>query len=118
MKSIQTQFEDIIKHFTIEHWEVEPESSRFKAEIEFVDNTMLTVKDFIFQTGRKYAYHWQDSDGKLIARWDNAPHWKKIDTFPHHRHEGGAVFPSEEMHLEEVMKEISRRMKITKNQHN
>ena len=36
----------------------------------------------------KYRHHWQDSHGLLIKRWDNAPHYRAIDTFPHHLHDG------------------------------
>jgi len=36
----------------------------------------------------KYRHHWQDGNGVLIKRWDNAPHHPTIDTFPHHLHDG------------------------------
>jgi Family of unknown function (DUF6516) len=36
----------------------------------------------------KYRHHWQDNQGLLIKRWDNAPHYPDIDTFPHHLHNG------------------------------
>lgn len=36
----------------------------------------------------KYRHHWQASTGKLIKRWDNAPHHPEIDTFPDHLHDG------------------------------
>jgi hypothetical protein len=53
---------------------------------------------------RKYAYHWQDSNGKLITRWDNAPDWD-VATFPHHKHVGqdNVVEPSFERTLEQVL---------------
>jgi len=35
-------------------------------------------------TTTKYRYHWQTGSGKLIKRWDNAPHHPEIDTFPDH----------------------------------
>jgi len=35
----------------------------------------------------KYRHHWQDSNGALIKRWDNAPHYTGNETFPHHLHE-------------------------------
>jgi hypothetical protein len=38
----------------------------------------------------KYRHHWQDGNGVLIKRWDNAPHYPAIDTFPHHLHDGAA----------------------------
>lgn len=35
----------------------------------------------------KYRHHWQDGNGVLIKRWDNAPHHRAIETFPHHLHD-------------------------------
>ena len=36
----------------------------------------------------KYSFHWQNSDGGLIRRWDNAPHHPEIPSFPNHVHHG------------------------------
>ena len=36
----------------------------------------------------KYRHHWQDRDGLLLKRWDNAPHHPTVGTFPHHLHDG------------------------------
>ena len=36
----------------------------------------------------RYRHHWQDGNGVLIKRWDNAPHHPAIATFPHHLHDG------------------------------
>ena len=35
-----------------------------------------------------YRHHWQDRSGRLVKRWDNAPHHPEIETFPHHLHDG------------------------------
>jgi Family of unknown function (DUF6516) len=35
-----------------------------------------------------YRIHWQQGDGRLKRRWDNAPHHKEVPTFPHHVHVG------------------------------
>lgn len=45
----------------------------------------------------EYTFHWQDSKGKLIRRWDNANHHPEIENFPYHVHvnEVSKVFPSE-----------------------
>ena len=115
MKTVKEQYQDIIIRYITHQWDIEPESSRVKIEIEFVDNSILVVKDFIIQANRKYAYHWQDREGNLLVRWDNAPHWKKIDTFPHHRHEGDSVFSSNEMHLSEVMDHIAILLRENRN---
>ena len=54
----------------------------------------------------KYRFNLSDSKGKLIFRYDNAPHHKEISTHPHHKHLGTQVKPSEEIGLAEVISEI------------
>ena len=34
----------------------------------------------------KYSFHWQDGQGSLRRRWDNAPHHPAFDNAPHHLH--------------------------------
>lgn len=36
----------------------------------------------------KYSFHWQQQNGTLLKRWDNAPHHPEIATFPDHVHDG------------------------------
>src|SRR5262249_12456525 len=31
----------------------------------------------------KYRHHWQNRQGALIKRWDNAPHHPQVASFPH-----------------------------------
>jgi hypothetical protein len=52
-----------------------------------------------------YRIHWQQRDGQLKRRWDNAPHHKEVPTFPHHVHVGPAehIEPSEPMTLLKVL---------------
>ena len=50
-----------------------------------------------------YSYHLQDKDGKLVARWDNSPHYKNIETYPHHLHSGGRVRPSFKPSVDELI---------------
>jgi hypothetical protein len=53
--------------------------------------------EYVAETGgqittSKYSFHWQDADGNLVTRWDNAPHHKELLNAPFHLHEaGGAV---------------------------
>jgi hypothetical protein len=36
---------------------------------------------------QRYRYQWMDSTKtQLRKRWDNAPHFKEVNTFPHHVH--------------------------------
>lgn len=106
MKDILEKYKAIIKRHEIVAWDSEPTSYRFKSKLIFIDGSQLIVRDYFFPTGRKYSFHWQDKNGNLITRWDNAMHWMEIDTFPHHRHEMDGVFSSKEVTLEGVMSHI------------
>ena len=49
--------------------------------------------------------------GQLIIRWDNSPHWKNIKTFPHHKHEKNQILPSHRINIQDVIEEITKRLK-------
>lgn len=54
----------------------------------------------------KYRYQLQDADGMQIARWDNAPHHRDLETFPDHRHDASNMaHPSPPMNLQSVLAE-------------
>ncbi len=106
MKEILEKYKSIITKYEIVVWDSEPTSYRFKVKISFIDSSNLIVRDYLFSSGRKYSFHWQDKSGNLICRWDNAIHWKEIDTFPHHKHEKDGVFPSKEVTMEDVINHI------------
>jgi hypothetical protein len=57
-----------------------------------------------------YSFHWTDANGKLICRWDNAPHYPNLPQAPHHIHDGDQdnVLPSESMTIAEVLDEIAK----------
>lgn len=55
-------------------------------------------------THEKYSFHWQTPQGKLIKRWDNAPHHHELDTFPHHIHKGSEVEPHSPVNLFQILK--------------
>ena len=71
--------------------------------LELTDGSELHVFEFVNSSMRKidYSYHWQDKEQKLVTRWDNAPH---------HLHDGGAVKPSHEPTLAELLKKIGGSM--------
>lgn len=78
-----------------------------KLYIEFVDNTELYVREYNGEFERYYSFHWQNTDGELIVRWDNAPHHKEIETFPHHKHIGDKIVGSSEITLYEILNSIN-----------
>ena len=52
-----------------------------------------------------------DARGKIIFRYDNAPHHPELSSFPHHKHTyNGRVIPVEEPTLTDVLEEILLRI--------
>ncbi len=61
--------------------------------IKLKDGSTIEITERLLEERKKldttkYRYHWQTQSGKLIKRWDNAPHHPEIDTFPNHLHIG------------------------------
>ena len=85
----------------------------FYVKVSLIDKSILFVRELATTTESKYSYHWQTKTGKLICRWDNAPHYPYLKTFPHHKHKGSKqnVLPSEEITLEKVLKAIEKKIK-------
>lgn len=85
--SILKQFQDIIKETRVIQLEQVANLLRFRIILKFADDSILHIKEIkLPKNQRKYAYHWQDKNKKLLIRWDNSKHWKNISTHPHHKH--------------------------------
>lgn len=115
MHKLLQEYKEIIADYEIETYEIEGNNIRLKLRVTFIDQSSLFMRDYIFEgERRKYSFHWQDSTGNLLIRWDNAPHWPEIDTHPHHKHIGAVdqVEPSEQTELREVLEEIVRKIKV------
>jgi hypothetical protein len=113
LHEVLARFSDIIRSYEVVQYEIAGLNSRLKLKIVFANGTELYVRDILLDgRRRKYAFHWQEGSGRLIARWDNAAHWPEIETFPHHKHlgESGQVVASEGTTLEEVLAVIRATM--------
>ena len=107
------RFAETIRTYEVVQYEMVGLHARLKLKIVFINDTELHVRDILLDgQQRKYAFHWQESSGRLIARWDNAAHGPEIATHPHHKHvgEAGHVVASEATTLEEVLAVIRATM--------
>ena len=55
--------------------------------LEIMERVVYFKHDAKLQV-KTYKYHWQDKRNRLIKRWDNAPHFPDIESFPDHMHMG------------------------------
>ena len=77
-----------------------------KVKAVLVNKSTLYIREYISDNEYIYSYHWQGKNGKLICRWDNAPHYTQLKTFPHHKHVPEKVEESPETTLEDILKKI------------
>jgi len=75
-----------------------------------VDQGLLEISIYCQVSGNivhivDYRFHWQDKDGRLKMRWDNARHHPELKTFPYHLHVGEEenVKESKEVDLLEIL---------------
>jgi len=87
-------------------------STLFRCEVQFRDGSRLSVTEQLESTGQRdfrrntYRMNYLDRDGNLVFRYDNAPHYPKLSTFPAHKHVGGSVVAAEPPDLSDVLAEI------------
>ncbi len=74
-----------------------------KGRIIFVDGTELEFMEQLPVNLTKYRFHYMDSANQLILRWDSAPHFRQINTFPFHLHKPGGVEAHPSITLVEVL---------------
>ena len=85
-----------------------------RGELYFVDGSTFHLREFvdveITADRLMYAYQFIDSSQKLVFRYDNTGHHKKLglSTYPHHKHDGheDRVIPSAAPDLAAVLQEI------------
>ena len=86
-----------------------------EGKIEFIDQSKLYLMEFVDTSlaveRYKYKYQYQDKENRMIFRYDMAPHFSDIKTFPHHKHvksgtEAEKVYESNVPTLKEVIDEI------------
>lgn len=106
----------IISDLDILNFVDEEDVQLFYVKATLINRTVLFIRELDTKTESKYSYHWQTKTGKLICRWDNAPHYPHLTTFPHHKHERRKrnVLPSDEITLEKVLKAIEKKIKKKK----
>ncbi|MEN8120114.1 MAG: DUF6516 family protein [Bacteroidota bacterium] len=108
MIQVINKFSEFIKDYNISRYRTTGKSYELVLTIIFTDLSELHVADYLFLDGkRKYTFHYQDDNSKLIFRYDTAPHWKNSKTFPYRKHlRDENVIDSKIMFLESVLNEI------------
>jgi len=89
-----------ILSFDILAREISPTDGKLRFRARLQHGGLLECFQYVIVSGgeiasAKYSFHWQDRTGRLIRRWDNAPHFQGLPNAPHHIHtRDGSVIAS------------------------
>jgi hypothetical protein len=77
----------IIVSYQVIRQEITPVDGKLRLKTRLSDRGMLEFFEYVVEADgdiqlSKYSFHWQDAQGKLKTRWDNAP---IIQSCPIHR---------------------------------
>jgi len=100
----------IVKDYEVLTFEVFDGGFYIKIKAMLINETELYIREYSDITERYYSYHWQDSNKRLLMRWDNSKHHKYIETYPHHLHKDDNVLPSYSISCEEILKIIENKI--------
>ena len=104
----------VVTSFKVFRRETGDEDGYVRIRCSLLNGQILEFAEYFIARKRKihietYSYHWQDVDGNLIKRWDNVPHHKEVDTFPHHLHlSDGRIISSQPATLKKVLLDIEK----------
>ena len=76
----------VVSYDELDHYDLD-DATLLKLRIVLPDESILFTKEYIDERVRKYSFHWQRADTTWLVRWDNVPHFPKLASFPHHRHD-------------------------------
>jgi hypothetical protein len=57
-----------------------------KGRLVFLDGSTLDFSEQLPVKRAKFRLHYMDAENSLIFRWDSAPHYRHLGTFPYHLH--------------------------------
>jgi Family of unknown function (DUF6516) len=83
----------VVHSFQIREREARLHEGFIRIRAVLTNGDVLEAFEFVVVTPdavqtRTYRLHWQQGDGRLKRRRDNAPHHRDVLTFPHHVHVG------------------------------
>jgi hypothetical protein len=82
-----------------------------RIRLRFSDQALVEMSEAVVLTAGElrwlsYRYHYQDSSGAMLFRYDNAPHHPEIPTHPDHKHTWDQIVASSHPSIEQVLQEV------------
>ncbi|MBN2251471.1 MAG: hypothetical protein JW724_05305 [Candidatus Altiarchaeota archaeon] len=98
---------EIVEEITVRVLVQEPGRQALRAVVSLKKGYVLHINEALGRGFRRYSYHVQKGE-QMVRRWDNAPHWPDMLTFPHHLHIESEKNATEcrEVFVEDVLNEM------------
>jgi hypothetical protein len=82
----------VVTSYRVSRREIAPSDGKLRLKAVLRDGGTVELFEYVAEShGQirllKYSFHWQDAQGNLIRRWDNAPHYPHLPGAPHHVHD-------------------------------
>jgi hypothetical protein len=102
----------VLSSNTQKHFSPDGKTVYLKGRLVFVDSSILEIGMFITESHQalaieKYRLHYMDTNGRMLFRYDNAPHHPEMSSHPNHKHIFDKAIESTIPLLKEVLNEIS-----------
>jgi len=110
IKSLEKSY--IIKKYDVLVFEMFEGGFYIKIKAWLINDSELYIREYSDPDERNYSYHWQDLNGQLFMRWDNAGHHRQIETYPHHLHHNNEILPSYHISCKEILKDIEDKIAL------
>lgn len=106
----------LLEDIYIERYEEELISKdrvNLRIRVRFSRGQLLEINEAVIIENNRiqhlnYRYHFQDDRNTVLFRYDNTPHFPKIETFPHHKHLSDRVVKSDHPSILKVIEEVQR----------
>lgn len=90
--------------------EISEEECYIRGVLTIAGDYQLHIAEYVVTEPKlmrlKYRFHLQTSKGKMIARWDNAPHHPEVKTHPDHLHVGDKVKANPPTDIAQVLADV------------
>ncbi|MCI0439210.1 MAG: DUF6516 family protein [Chloroflexi bacterium] len=75
----------VASHEVIDNDPIDEQDFLFKIRCELTTGQVLQIR--LRGTGGSVRYSYQEFADRPLRRWDNAPHFANLPSFPHHYHD-------------------------------
>ncbi|MDH4164548.1 MAG: DUF6516 family protein [Nitrospirota bacterium] len=95
------------------HYGPSDDTLYLRGTVHFIDATVMDFSLFVMRGPRgiivdKYRFQYMTKSGRMIFRYDNAPHHPALSSFPHHKHiSSDKAVPSTMPSIKDLLNEIS-----------